>query len=657
MSGKSSDILRKSVKHGIGRLTASADALSRKRTTRLTQVAHKSPTRLIPIRKTSVQTAGAAVCALSNYGAGRLQGDSSELSVPGESGAKLGVVTQGAARIYTQRIPGECKANMDVRVEKDGVLVYAPDPCAMFASSSYSQIQEYNIHPESSIALIDWISSGRFKNQERWEFDKLNVRTTLKWLDDTETIAEKSEKEVSHNTVNDAPYNDIPFLQDSISIDLRSNRKYSNQSEHHDLHAVQDFNCFASLIIYGEHMEPVKDECQFLSDSFAAQYTRIRQRDQRDQNHTKLQAVDVGDFNLSGRVVMGVSKVALPGKPSDVHVFRCAGKTNEDIYRIFHHCLKPLAPSFGFEFYKDRILAQRSEIPTQGQGEEEAKSTETTKDVKSTQTPAKIDPFPLTPLDSHSKPLGTSSSFWSIVMLADSGLPTGSFAHSAGLEAAAQLGMIRSEEDVRTFIHAATRSSIQLLAPFLVAGLRIAQDDNRDGHTADTMRVRWEKLHRECQAVMVTNQPACSASLDQGKSLVRVASQWLSGAEESSSSSGIDNSFLKHLKNGSPPHIAPSLGVIGGLLGLDEIQVCRLFAYCMARDLVSSAVRLSLIGPLASVPLLHNLQESVENGICAVYHDIQNHPNDPLLVAASSAPVIEAIHPCHEILQVRLFRS
>ena len=658
MSGKSSDILRKSVKHGIGRLTASADALSRKRTTRLTQVAHKSPTRLIPIKKTSVQTAGAAVCALSNYGAGMLQGDSSELSVHVESGAKLGVVTQGAARIYTQKIPGECKANMDVRVEKDGVLVYAPDPCAMFASSSYSQIQEYNIHPESSIALIDWISSGRFKNKERWEFDKLNVRTTLKWLDETEDVAEKSEKEVTHNAVNDVPYNNIPFLQDSISIDLSSNRKYSNQSEDHDLHAVQDFNCFASLIIYGEHMEPVKDECLSLSDSFAAKYTRIRQRDQRDQNHTKLQAVNVGDFNLSGRVVMGVSKVALPGKPSDAYVFRCAGKTNEDIYRIFHHCLKPLAPSFGFEFYKDRILAQRSEIPTQGQGEEEEKSTERTKDIESIKTPAKIDPFPLPSRDSHTKPLGSSSSFWSIVMLADSGLPTGSFAHSAGLEAAAQLGMIRSEEDVRVFVHAATRSSMQLLAPFLVAGLRIAQDDNRDGHTADTMRARWEKLHRECQAVMVTNQPACSASLDQGKSLVRVASQWLSGAEESSSSSGVGNTtILKHLKGGSPPHIAPALGVIGELLGLDEIQVCRLFAYCMARDLVSSAVRLSLIGPLASVPLLHNVQESVENGICAVYHDIQNHPDDPLLVAASSAPVIEAIHPCHEILQVRLFRS
>lgn len=646
MSANATKILRKSVKHGIGRLTASAGATSRQvmgkkpPVTRLTQVAHKAPTRLIPVKKTSIEAAGAAVCALSNYGAGMLQGDSAELSIDVEPGAKLGVVTQGAARIYTQKIPGECKAQMDVSVEKDSILVYAPDPCAMFASSSYSQIQEFNIHPESSVALIDWISSGRFKNNERWEFDKLNVRTTLKWLDEKEE---------------DASFKDIPFLQDSISIDMRSNKKYSNQEQHNDLNAVEDFNCFASLIVYGEKMELVKDECQYLSDAFAAKYTRIRQREQDEKRSRPEVEKDVDDFYLAERVIMGVSTVALPGKPSDAYVLRCAGKTNEDIYRVFHHCLKPLAPSFGFEFYKDRILAQRSEIPPENPVEEEKKINGNAINGKSSKEKSKVEPSAISMLENcHSKPLETSSSFWSVVMLADSGLPTGSFAHSAGLEAAAQLGMIRGEEGVRNFVQAATRSSMQLLAPFLVSGLRIAQAEHDD---VDSAQDRWERLHRKCHAIMVTNQPACSASLDQGKSLVRVATQWLSGADESSFSNRLDNTVFEHMKSGSTPHIAPALGVIGGLLGLDEIQVCRLFAYCMARDLVSAAVRLSLVGPLASVPMLHNVQESIENGICDVYQEIENNPEDPLLVAATSAPVIEAMHPCHEILQVRLFRS
>lgn len=661
MSAIANTLRRRSVKHGIGRLTASSDPvrLSKKNITRpavthLTEVAHKAPMRLIPVKKSSVHTAGAAVCALSNYGAGMLQGDTSELSVHVEPRAKLGLTTQGATRIYTQKVPtGECRTEMNVKVEKDGVFVYAPDPCTMFASSSYSQIQEFKIHPRSSVALIDWMSSGRFKNQERWEFDKLKLRTTLKWLDEIDDETEEPEKgeldgiedESEKPEKTEYSNNGIPFLQDSLSLEF-SRDKDPDEKEKQDPYAVADFNCFASLILYGEHMEAVKDRCQTLSDSFAAQYTRIREREEQDESETKLKQIDgFVDVNLAGRVVMGVSKVALPGKPNDAYVVRCCGKTNEDIYRVFHHCLKPVGPSFGYEFYKDRILAQRSEIPAEHAAVLQAESTEKVKD---------IDPTPPRPKTS---PPTTSSSFWSIVMLADSGLPTGSFAHSAGLEAAAQLGMLQGEDDLRCFVRAATRSSMQQLAPFLVAGLRIAKSD---GDTGMSTKDRWEKLHQECQAIMATNEPACSASIDQGKSLVRVASQWLSedGCSQLGVVGGTENvgSVLGCLKNESP-HVAPALGVVGGLLGLDDIEICRLFGYCMARDLVSSAVRLSLIGPLASVPLLHSIQESVEEGIDAVYHEIQEKPEDPLLVAATSAPIIETVHPCHEVLQTRLFRS
>jgi hypothetical protein len=62
MSSQSMSRLGRSVKHGIARLTASADSASSP--TRLTQVSHKAPMRLLPMGKSSVQ-AGAAICALS----------------------------------------------------------------------------------------------------------------------------------------------------------------------------------------------------------------------------------------------------------------------------------------------------------------------------------------------------------------------------------------------------------------------------------------------------------------------------------------------------------------------------------------------------------------------------------------------------------------
>jgi urease accessory protein len=665
----------KSVKHGIGLLTASAeanpllsssssspsllDSLRRRNPpiTRLTRVAHKAPTRLVPVGKSSVEAAGAAVCALSNYGAGMLQGDSAELSVRVERGAKLGLITQGASRIYTQTVPTECEARMHARVERDGMLVFTPDPCAMYANSSYSQVQTFDVHPQSSVVLIDWFSSGRFNNEERWEFHKLSTRTSLRWLEDGNTADERSS----------FPSNTIPFLQDSTMMDLRldSSTEATHSGENgSDAHAVAGFNCFASLILYGVQTRAVHLRSRSLADEFAAKYTRIRDREDAEQHHpgdddiisSNNNAPSVDGLRLSGRVVMGVSRVPLPGKPSDAHVIRLAATTNEDLYRVFHDCLLPLAPAFGFEFYKDRIRAQRSEIPRKKDTTRSETLVNGFKQGKIPRMPFPIqDIYPKLP-ESPVVNSNVNSTFWSIAMLADSSLPTGSFAHSAGLEAAAQLGLIQGEAKVHRYIQAATRSSMQMVTPFLIGGHRISSSDFCD---VSEIRDRWSRLHQQSHAVMVTNEPACAASLDQGKSLARVASQWLEAFSFPSDTDGkrIDE-ILKCLKSsGGSSHMAPTVGVIGGMVGLDEAQVCRLFAYCMARDLVSAAVRLSLVGPLASVPLLHSVQGSAENGIRAVFSKVQDDPDDLLLSSAASAPVVEALHPCHEILQTRLFRS
>jgi urease accessory protein len=137
--------------------------------------------------------------------------------------------------------------------------------------------------------------------------------------------------------------------------------------------------------------------------------------------------------------------------------------------------------------------------------------------------------------------------------------------------------------------------------------------------------------------------------LDQGKSLARVALQWL-GDDDARK-----KQLLQQLQRGG--HIGPVLGVVGALLGLDELQVCRLLGYCAARDIVSAAVRLSLVGPLASVRLLSHAQGAVQDGMNASLVAMQEHQNDPLSAATSCAPVLEALHPCHDLLQMRLFRT
>jgi urease accessory protein UreH/urease accessory protein UreF len=726
--------LQKSVKHGFGRLTASADggAANTNTKTRLTRVSHKAPTRLLPMTgKSSVFNAGAAVCALSNYGGGMLQGDSTELSVKVQANARLGVITQGVSRIYKRKTSSssssssdgnsssnnDCRATLEAELDENAFLVLAPDPCSLFARSSFVQRQTVRLHPTSSLALIDWFSSGRYRNGEAWDFDRLTSITRL----------------CMHDEI---------FLQDATMMDLRirsssntNNTKNINKQYGGDpLVGISDCHAFASLLLYGEEVELVKERCLELQDQLAVQTTRIRRRpplfSSFEDDGTNNIAGGGGDAeamlqSLAGKVYMGVSRVEVPHHPhgkelvdddtttttaaaaAAAHVVRLGATTNEDIYRIFHYCLQPLSPKFGMEFYKDRIRAKASEIPhlskpasrtiiskkVHWNNNNDNNNTTANGDDKNNDKEAttrffldglKNDPSS----ESSSLSSSSSSSLWSAYMLADSSMPTGSFAHSAGLEAAAQLGMIQNEDDVESFIQAATRSTMQVTIPFLLQGYRLAttttttttnnnnnnhhhHHDNNNNQTqsqfTDSLSDDWKQLDAKTQAVLVSNAPACAASLDQGKSLARVARQWLWERKDDDDESNVTTTTTKQLVleclwTSDRNHIGPTLGAVAALLQLTPEQACRLFGYCVARDMVSAAVRLSLVGPLASVALLQKIQEAADVGLEASVRAIQditdNSPADDYMAAAgASAPVIEAIHPCHDLLQTRLFRS
>jgi len=626
--------IRPSFKHGVGRLTAAAEGLPT--LTRLTQVSHKAPMRLVPVLKSSVDQAGAAVCALSNYGGGMLQGDSVELHVHVKEQARLGVTTQGASRIYTQRVPNLCQATLDATVDPGAMLVWAPDPCSLFRSSSFEQTQRFTIDPTSSVALIDWFSSGRYRNGEHWAFDRLSSRTSLKFSGE-----------------------ETPFLQDAMHLDLQS---YSKGT---DPLGVSQFHAFASLILFGDQVRDVQRQCLVLSDALMLPHTRIRERPDSLSPSTENAMDLLQSLGLAGRVCMGTSRVELQGingaNTGPAHVVRLAATTNEDLYRIFHFCLHPLHPQFGMEFYKERIRAKASEITRVRVPETQATIVSVYEPAKTNVVKETLDPQ----LDQHllpeASPQGSTTVIWSAYMLADSALPTGSFAHSAGLEVAAQMGLISNTEQLETFVQAATRSSMLVTAPFLVSGYQFSKSLVDDVDDMDDALAKWKRLDRQAQAVLASNAPACAASLDQGKSLARVAQQWLDDSDAK-------ERLLQCFQHGS--HVGPVLGALAAQLGLSEDQVGHLYGYCVARDMVSAAVRLSLVGPLASVQSLRKIQSAADEGwstfrkrqaqqaAAATDHDnVTVTTMDPLEVAAASAPVIEAIHPCHESLQVRLFRT
>ena len=59
------------------------------------------------------------------------------------------------------------------------LLVFAPDPVQAFAESSYTQRQAFHLAANSSLVLLDWLSSGRPARGERWAFSHFASRNDV----------------------------------------------------------------------------------------------------------------------------------------------------------------------------------------------------------------------------------------------------------------------------------------------------------------------------------------------------------------------------------------------------------------------------------------------------------------------------------------------
>ena len=623
------------VQTGLGRLVATADQHQDNNTiTRLTTVAHQSPFRWIPNRASAVQAVGAVAVVASNYGGGLLPGDAVHTVVKVQPRATLAVGTQGANRVYPQGQtqdhqprPSQLTARYDVA--PGALLVVAPDPTTPFADSILHQQQAIHLHyPNNdshqhnnnnnnnpSLCWIDWMAAGRTARGERWQARSVTSRTEL-WCHNQKSGT------TSHRQKH-------PTLVDAV--------RWTKEEDSCTVKAMGDCQAYATVLLTGPQTTAVQDACRLLASTLTAPYTAVvplrqsmeKKQEKNEEEHTGATMTNADNENaghalrstLAGPVWMGVSTVGnndhTPSSNHDeIMVVRLAATNNDDIYRVLHHALLPLQARLGFAPYQDRIRGVHSAaapvvVPTQTIPHETTKP----------QTSTPFTPLPMSP-----------ATIWAAHMLTDSSLPTGGFAHSAGLEVAAQVGWLRtlaSEHGaVATYAAATIHSTLQQVTPTL-----------RRVHEAVASRTLdaavWQDIQQELHALLVANGPACRASLDQGASLWRLAQTWIP-----------DVARPALLASPQVLHYAPVFGLLTSAWGLSLDQSRYLLAYCVGRDVVSAAVRLNLVGPLASVPLLAQ--------ICNAVPPLDTE-ND--MMGASSAPVLEALQPLHDVLAVRLFRT
>src|SRR5581483_500091 len=144
---------------------------------------------------------------------------------------------------------------------------------------------------------------------------------------------------------------------------------------------------------------------------------------------------------------------------------------------------------------------------------------------------------------------------WRVLQIADSGFPTGGFAHSGGLEAAFAAGAVTNEDDLERFVHASIWNAGNAALPFVAAA-----------HT-DPERVWSLDALVEAQ---LTNHVANRASRTQGRAFLATAA------------AVFDEPAIALLSKRASRrdvfvHLAPVYGAIVAALGLPRRDALGLF--------------------------------------------------------------------------------
>jgi urease accessory protein len=227
---------------------------------------------------------------------------------------------------------------------------------------------------------------------------------------------------------------------------------------------------------------------------------------------------------------------------------------------------------------------------------------------------------------------------WLTWQIVDSGFPTGTFAHSWGLEGAWQQGEVPDLPALRAFLDATIRQTARGTLPLVNAAYR--DGDGNGGSEGNRSRDRLAALDALADAFLI-NTVANAASRVQGRTLLAtVARIW----------PGEAIADLQARSAGTCAHVAPLTGAAFRAIGLPLETVQRAVLYAAARGVTSAAVRLGIAGSYEAQRLLFDAAPSLET-IAISCRDWTEHD------LAQTEPVLDLLQAGHARLYSRLFQS
>ena len=329
-------------------------------------------------------------------------------------------------------------------------------------SMKFTLLGNFENRSTSSAIVVDWLSAGRIASGERWAFNEYQSRFEFIWKQhDAKTRR----------------------LVESLSVTSA------------DFQHMSGFDAAVTIFATGPLAEKV--ECELKKTAhFLGARSGVRVRAQAETD-----SPDQCNLSLSGKAIMGVTS------DGTCTVARLMAEKTEDIYRILHRCLSPLQAHLGVEPYSDRVHGSERVSAVHSLEKNVSRSEER---------------LPRKEADARDTSLSMRQHF-RLCQLSDATLPVGGFAHSNGIEAASQMGLLSKWEgdvdSLRHFIYIGALSMLRLQGCFVKAA-----------HKVDSLD-EWKELDEDLDAHLAANGVASRASLQQGHGLIRVGRHWCAETE------------------------------------------------------------------------------------------------------------------------------
>jgi urease accessory protein len=222
------------------------------------------------------------------------------------------------------------------------------------------------------------------------------------------------------------------------------------------------------------------------------------------------------------------------------------------------------------------------------------------------------------------------TSDWLVWQLADSAFPSGGFAHSAGLEAAVQLGVVFECETFARFLQNVLIQMGRGPAYFARAAWLAPED--------------FGAIDQDCD-LFLNNHVANRSSRAQGKALLASASKAFADVAADDSPARWALAVRQERLAG---HQAPAFGLVARAIGIPFDQMKDLFLFIQLRGCISAAVRLGIVGPIQAQQIQANL---------AAKPSATAFTDSPECRPVQINPVLDLMQMTQDRLYSRLFQS